>query len=152
MLDQGARTTEAASNDTHSTPYMSETGDPRPLKVSGSAYKLTRQRALHHGTCLLSSPNLNVIPDYLHSPAKPFISARGVESVSSPVGNILLNNDRFISTVQEQFARLYGVGNKPQAVDEAWLEHDAIRKGYDEMRVSTMSIVTRLLLTTLLVP
>ncbi|KAI7544015.1 hypothetical protein KC331_g7055 [Hortaea werneckii] len=134
VLDQGARTIKAASDDTHSTPYMSGTGDPRPLKVSGSAYKLTRQRALHHGTCLLSSPNLNVIPDYLHSPAKPFISARGVESVSSPVGNILLKNDRFISTVQEQFAQLYGVSNKPQAVDEAWLEHDAIRKGYDEMR------------------
>lgn len=151
VLDQGARTIKAASDDTHSTPYMSGTGDPRPLKVSGSAYKLTRQRALHHGTCLLSSPNLNVIPDYLHSPAKPFISARGVESVSSPVGNILLKNDRFISTVQEQFAQLYGVSNKPQAVDEAWLEHDAIRKGYDEMRVSITSIITWLLLTRLLV-
>ncbi|KAI7629948.1 hypothetical protein KC343_g4933 [Hortaea werneckii] len=134
VLDQGARAVETGSDDTHSTPYMSDSGNPRPLKVSGSAYKLTRQRALHHGTCLLSSPNLNVIPDYLHSPAKPFISARGVESVSSPVGNILLTNDHFISTVQEQFARLYGVSNKPQAVDEAWLEHGAIRKGYDEMR------------------
>ncbi|KAI6886769.1 hypothetical protein KC363_g7081 [Hortaea werneckii] len=134
VLDQGARAIEARSADTHSTPYMSDSGNPRPLKVSGSAYKLTRQRALHHGTCLLSSPNLNVIPDYLHSPAKPFISARGVESVSSPVGNILLESDRFISTVQEQFAQLYGVSNKPEAVDEAWLEHNAIRKGYDEMR------------------
>ncbi|KAI6805462.1 hypothetical protein KC332_g13898 [Hortaea werneckii] len=134
VLDQGARAIEAGCDDTHSTPYMSDSGNPRPLKVSGSAYKLTRQRALHHGTCLLSSPNLNVIPDYLHSPAKPFISARGVESVSSPVGNILLENDRFISTVQEQFAQLYGVSNKPEAVDEAWLEHNAIRKGYDEMR------------------
>ncbi|KAI6818444.1 hypothetical protein KC340_g14140 [Hortaea werneckii] len=134
VLDQGARAIEARSADTHSTPYLSDVGNPRPLKVSGSAYKLTRQRALHHGTCLLSSPNLNVIPDYLHSPAKPFISARGVESVSSPVGNILLENDRFISNVQEQFAQLYGVSNKPEAVDEAWLEHNAIRKGYDEMR------------------
>lgn len=151
VLDQGARTIEAASDDTHSTPYMSDSGGPRPLKVSGSAYKLTRQRALHHGTCLLSSPNLNIIPDYLHSPAKPFISARGVESVSSPVGNILLQNDRFISTVQEHFAQLYGVSNKSQAVDEAWLEHDAIRRGYDEMRVSTITIITRLLLTVFLV-
>ncbi|RYC59411.1 hypothetical protein CHU98_g6799, partial [Xylaria longipes] len=28
------------------------------FKISGSAYKLTRTRSLHHGTCLLSSPHL----------------------------------------------------------------------------------------------
>ena len=70
----------------------------------------TNSRAIGHsimGRCLLSSPNLNIIPDYLHSPAKPFIEARGVESVSSPVGNILLSNEDFSHAVQEQFANLY---------------------------------------------
>ena len=136
VLDQGQQGKAVNPEDTHSTPYMTtEGGGLRPLKVSGSAYKLTRQRALHHGTCLLSSPNLNIIPDYLHSPAKPYISARGVESVSSPVGNILLGNDKFIATVQEQFAKLYGTEKTAQEVGDDWLQYEAVRKGYDELKV-----------------
>jgi lipoate---protein ligase len=58
------------------------------VKVSGSAYKLTRRRALHHGTLLFSSPNLKSIGSYLRSPARGFIDAKGVESVRSPIGNL----------------------------------------------------------------
>lgn len=77
---------------------------PPPLKVSGSAYKLTRQRALHHGTCLLTSPNLDQISQLLHSPARPFIKARGVDSVRSPIGNI--SNDLTAATsVRQTFER-----------------------------------------------
>ena len=137
VLDQGERVGESDPSDTHATPYTILTdGGSRSLKVSGSAYKLTRNRALHHGTCLLSSPNLQIIPHYLHSPAKPYIQARGVESVSSPVGNILLSNDEFSSAVREQFTKLYGktknsdtneVGSQLRDVDE-------IKKGYDELK------------------
>lgn len=108
VLDQGERKADTNPDDMHSTPYTdTEATGSRPLKVSGSAYKLTRNRALHHGTCLLSSPNLNVIPHYLHSPAKPYITARGVESVSSPVSNVLLRNEDFIAAVQRHFAMQY---------------------------------------------
>lgn len=137
VLDQGSEPTNTNTDpeDTHATPFQSPAGSgPKPLKVSGSAYKLTRQRALHHGTCLLSSPNLNVIPHYLHSPGKPFITARGVESVSSPVGNILLSNDEFMEAVREHFGRLYGGGGRVEEVDEAWLEIEGVRKGYEELR------------------
>ncbi|KAF4430185.1 putative lipoate-protein ligase A [Colletotrichum fructicola] len=66
-------------------PLSSCTGKPlanaeNTYKISGSAYKLTRLRSLHHGTCLLSSPNLPRIGSFLRSPAEPFIKARGVES------------------------------------------------------------------------
>lgn len=138
VLDQGARGADTDPADTHSTPYEATDFDtPQPLKVSGSAYKLTRHRALHHGTCLLSSPNLNVIPDYLHSPAKPFITARGVESVSSPVGNILLSNEDFISAVQAIFTKQYAQQKLPTVeVGDDWLENESVRKGYDELQVS----------------
>ncbi|CAN9277867.1 unnamed protein product [Alternaria alternata] len=88
VLDQGHEKHTADPQDTHRTPYATDQGGPRPLKVSGSAYKLTRQRALHHATTLLSSPNLHIISDYLRSPAKNFIQAQGVESVSSAASNI----------------------------------------------------------------
>lgn len=135
VLDQGKRGTPTNPEDAHRTSYEAADFDtPRPLKVSGSAYKLTRMRALHHGTCLLNSPNLNVIPDYLHSPAKPYITARGVESVSSPVGNILLSNEDFISAVQEHFSRQYNSTQDAVEVDDGWLDDSAVRKGYDELK------------------
>lgn len=76
----------------------------KEFKVSGSAFKLTRGRALHHGTILHSSPNINrqvfvagdeggqvaasVFSALLSSPAKPFLEAKGVGSVRSPVHNL----------------------------------------------------------------
>jgi lipoate-protein ligase A len=139
VLDQGQKQTTTGSSidpsDTHATPYQSPSS-PRPLKVSGSAYKLTRARALHHGTCLLSSPNLNVIPHYLHSPAKGFLTAKGVESVSSPVGNILLANEAFEASVREHFAEMYG---EPEGgvveFGEDWVGVEGVRKGMEELKV-----------------
>ena len=92
VLDQGtlhASDGQTITSDMHKTAYEDETDNQPPLKVSGSAYKLTRQRSLHHGTCLLASPNIECLSQYLRSPGRAFIKARGVESVRSPVGNIL---------------------------------------------------------------
>ena len=53
VLDQGDLVAEdhrADVEDMHQTAYFSETVPPR--KVSGSAFKLTKHRSLHHGTCL----------------------------------------------------------------------------------------------------
>ncbi|KIX05051.1 uncharacterized protein Z518_05923 [Rhinocladiella mackenziei CBS 650.93] len=58
------------------------------LKISGSAYKLTRGRALHHGTLLYASPYIKRISELLRSPGRDFIQAKGVESVRSKVGNL----------------------------------------------------------------
>lgn len=138
VLDQGKRGVDTDPEDTHSTPYEATDFDtPRPLKVSGSAYKLTRGRALHHGTCLLSSPNLNIIPNYLHSPAKPYITARGVESVSSPVGNLMLSNHDFTSAVQSHFEKEWHAGKSypVSVVGDECLDVQWIRSGYDELKV-----------------
>ena len=137
VLDQGSKDANPAwdGKDTHSTPFW--TDELRPLKVSGSAYKMARNRALHHGTALLSSPNLNVIPHYLHSPAKPHISAKGVESVSSPVSNIGLENQAFMNAVKEHFAAMYRIPEGVREVQvgvEAVDEIDDIRKGLEEMK------------------
>ncbi|EZF30901.1 hypothetical protein H101_05469 [Trichophyton interdigitale H6] len=90
----------------------------RAVKISGSAYKLSRFRALHHGTCLIDSPNLRQIGLFLRSPARPYIKARGVESVRSPVGNISSALDesvrpflmqQLIGEIMEEFAQLYNL-------------------------------------------
>jgi lipoate-protein ligase A len=137
VLDQGHEKHTADPQDTHRTPYTTDQGGPRPLKVSGSAYKLTRQRALHHATTLLSSPNLHIISDYLRSPAKNFIQAQGVESVSSPVSNIGLEVEPFKRRLQDEFASMYAELGNPSIVETVGEEHlniPDIRKGYDELQ------------------
>jgi lipoate---protein ligase len=109
--------------------------DHKPLKVSGSAYKLTRLRSLHHGTCLLSSPNIHKISQYLRSPARPFIKARGVDSVSSPITNVNVSNEAFEKGVVEEFGRMYSAVEPIFLTDEV-SEIPEVFKGLTEMRVS----------------
>lgn len=140
VLDQGTERLNVDPQDTHRTPYtVGNDALNRPLKVSGSAYKLTRQRALHHATTLLSSPNLPVIPQYLRSPAKKLIQAKGVESVSSPVANIGLEVEVFQHHLQNEFAAMYANLGHPSIVEVVGREHlniADIQKGYEELQVS----------------
>jgi lipoate-protein ligase A len=117
-------------------------GALKPFKVSGSAYKLTRLRSLHHGTCLLSSPNLESISKYLRAPAKPLIKARGVDSVSSPITNVGIENLKFQEAVAFEFRSLYGTLGKASVwdrsiffVDEKAKEVPEIAYGLEELMV-----------------
>ncbi|KAK3370815.1 hypothetical protein B0T24DRAFT_300420 [Lasiosphaeria ovina] len=107
------------------------------FKISGSAYKLTRLRALHHGTCLLASPHLGAISALLRSPAAPFVKARGVESVRSPVRNAGADPAAFMAAVAAEFRRMYG--GTGDAGDEVVVGADAldtvpeIREGVAEL-------------------
>ncbi len=113
VLDQGELQEESLGItpiDTHRTLYTSDSKPP--LKVSGSAFKLTRTRSLHHGTCLLASPNLGLISNYLHSPARTYMKAKGVDSVRSPVGNVFhspAQNQRksLEAEILKEFANMY---------------------------------------------
>ncbi|PNY27324.1 lipoate-protein ligase A [Tolypocladium capitatum] len=107
---------------------------PGTFKVSGSAYKLTRLRSLHHGTCLLRSPNLADISGMLRSPAEPFIKARGVDSVRSPVRNADLDNADFEAAVVEQFGRMHGSFDIRHEFDAGALAVEKVRAGYEELR------------------
>ncbi|TVY39470.1 putative lipoate-protein ligase A, partial [Lachnellula occidentalis] len=104
-------------------------------KISGSAYKLTRLRSLHHGTCLIRSPLLQYIGDSLRSPAKPYITAKGVDSVPSPIRNVgSLRTDEFIGAVVEEFQEMYGEKMEPFYVKENEGKNPDIRKGVVELK------------------
>lgn len=103
-------------------------------KISGSAYKLTRLRSLHHGTCLLRSPNLTSISGLLQSPALRYIDARGVDSVRSPVRNIDLDNQEFQDAVMREFEKMYGDVDFCGEFDDTALEVDEVQKGYRELK------------------
>lgn len=118
VLDQGELSPEDKwphPLDMHQTRFGQNGGDKVPLKISGSAYKLTRQRSLHHGTCLLASADLPGISRLLASSARPFIKARGVDSVRSPIDNIhgesaishQALNHNFMKAVIKSFQHMY---------------------------------------------
>ena len=117
VLDQGEVLEETDwpdTNDMHRTIFHPDSKHNSPLKVSGSAYKMIRQRCLHHGTCLLDSPNLPMISRYLRSPSQPFLKARGVESVRSSISNIKFktrskSHSKFKLDVIRAFQKLYNV-------------------------------------------
>ena len=122
ILDQGEplpRHRRPSETDWHASSF-----EPRSfLKVSGSAYKLTRNRSLHHGTCLVNSPNIGDISKYLRSPAGPFIKARGVDSVRSPVGNVYPRGSqdavqRFQVSAVKAFSELHGLD--ADRLDAVW--------------------------------
>ncbi|EFQ35107.1 lipoyltransferase [Colletotrichum graminicola M1.001] len=105
------------------------------FKISGSAYKLTRLRSLHHGTCLLSSPNLPRIGGFLRSPAEPFIKGRGVESVRSRIRNVGVDDTRtFEDAVVREFGKMYGEFDvRAELGDKDAQEEEKIRKGMKEL-------------------
>lgn len=169
VLDRGPlleRQNRPDPNNTHRTSFASS----ESRKVSGSAYKLARGRALHHGTCLLSSPNLLSISEYLRSPAAAFMKARGVESVRSPIANILdqpevksgPDTSAFQHQIVEAFVQMHGLnvhelspsvrsrsdsgtleGNKQIAsgiLDERLAELDEIHREVKEIQVYLTSM------------
>lgn len=137
--DQPANVVRAKSDDPESPPVEMT---PKALKISGSAYKLTGQRAMHHGTCLIDSPNLTRLGSFLRSPARPYLRARGVESVRSPVGNVssviptvqgsyLIQ--QVVSQIMEEFAKLYGMDSKAvQLAQRAHLNSDDLQLYTDD--------------------
>ncbi|TKX23007.1 transmembrane amino acid transporter-like protein [Elsinoe australis] len=156
VLDQGGEDGDVKwgpEEDSHSTPWM---GQGTTVKVSGSAYKLTRGRALHHGTALLGSENLGKIKEVLTAPGREFIESKGVESVSSPVANLGVRSADFIEAVQDEFGRMYNPEEQAEVdvqqrnfqeneeeaeeedrvktLGEEWLDDAEMKKGYDELK------------------
>lgn len=109
--------------------------EDKPLKISGSAYKVTRKRALHHGTCLLSSKHLAVIGKYLKSPAAPYISSFGTPSVRSPITNVRVDNNEFEQAVVAEFKKLYGEVKVIEVTDYDVDRVELIRKYHEEQKV-----------------
>ncbi|KXH28297.1 lipoyltransferase [Colletotrichum salicis] len=106
------------------------------FKISGSAYKLTRLRSLHHGTCLLSSPNLPRIGSFLRSPAEPFIKARGVESVRSRICNVgITDTSTFEDAVIGEFGKMYGDFTvRAELGEKDALGEEKVKKGIRELQ------------------
>lgn len=80
-------------------------------KVSGSAFRESKDRAFHHGTLLLNA-NLTELSNYLNPSAKK-LKAKGVKSVRSRVLNLsdinpLITHEGMCEAITQEFINHYG--------------------------------------------
>ena len=126
VLDQGMLLPRAVreelakeTQEFHSTFY--QTNIP-PLKLSGSAFKLVKGRALHHGTCILrieekKANSKSKFEGVFDSPGHGFIDASGVQSVRSSVGALFgddiekssMDDDNVAKGIMTEFCKLYSM-------------------------------------------
>lgn len=81
-------------------------------KVSGNAFKHTRERSFHHGTLLISA-DLDRLTAYL-TPRSADLQSKGIRSVRSTVANLTefspgLTHERAWSVLAEAFSGFHGV-------------------------------------------
>ncbi|KAK8094080.1 lipoate-protein ligase A [Apiospora hydei] len=123
----------ARVNERHDIVLADEQDASTTFKVSGSAYKLTRLRSLHHGTCLLSTPNLDRVGRFLRSPAAPYMKARGVDSVRSRIRNVGVANAAFEEAVVAEFGAMYGNVDVETIATRDIKEIPDVMRGYEEL-------------------
>ena len=80
-------------------------------KISGSAYKETKDRGFHHGTVLINA-NLSRLANYLNPDPKK-LQAKGITSVRSRVANLVelkpdITHEKLCETITESFFEYYG--------------------------------------------
>jgi len=120
----------AGVNENHDV-ILRDEADGSSKKVSGSAYKIIRHTAYHHGTLLLNS-DLQNLGKVLKSPLHPYISTLGVESKRSKVTNTGVEKDVFEKELQKEFFTTY---NKSRPSKDRMTKNSAkvINVGEDAM-------------------
>lgn len=87
-------------------------------KISGSAYKQTRERCFHHATLLVTA-DVDKLQLYLRSPVTA-VHARGTQSVRSRVTRLIdhqeVTTPAVIQAVGEEFFHLWGVSGNVEKV------------------------------------
>lgn len=82
-----------------------------PRKISGSAFKETKDRSFHHGTLLINA-DLTKLGNYLNPDRKKLVS-KGISSVRSRVANLSqynpeLTHESLTKKIVETFCQVYG--------------------------------------------
>lgn len=102
-----------------------------PRKISGSAYRETRDRAFHHGTFLLST-DLSRLANYLNPHPKK-LQSKGRASVRARVMNLNeirpdIHHDELVKALIESFCEFHGESVEPELLDQAFLEAQPLLK------------------------
>lgn len=99
--------------------------DEQIFKVSGSAFRESKDRCFHHGTMLMNV-DLSKLGDYL-TPDNTKLAAKGIKSVKSRVANLQtlrpdLDHDSFLQALTVQFFAHYHATCEIEFLDESYLQ------------------------------
>lgn len=113
LLKAGINATASGRND------LVVPQDDGERKVSGSAYKETKDRGFHHGTLLINA-NLSRLANYLNPDPKK-LQAKGITSVRSRVANLIelqpnITHEKLCETITESFFEYYGERVKAEII------------------------------------
>ncbi|MDX5627408.1 MULTISPECIES: lipoate--protein ligase A [unclassified Brenneria] len=91
-------------------------------KISGSAYRETKDRGFHHGTLLLNA-DLSRLADYLNPDVKK-LQAKGITSVRSRVANLVellpaIGHQQICQSATQAFFEYYGERCEPEIISPA---------------------------------
>ncbi len=109
-----------------------------PKKISGSAFKETKDRAFHHGTLLIKA-NLSKLADYLR-PDEKKLTSKGITSVRSRVANLTefapeLDHTTLTQQIIEEFFELHQQRVEVETLNpESLAEIPALKKYYEFLK------------------
>ncbi|MFX3675749.1 MAG: lipoate--protein ligase [bacterium] len=100
-------------------------GSDGARKISGSAFKETKDRSFHHGTLLINA-NLGKLANYLQPDEKKLVS-KGIKSVRARVANLTdfnpkITHEALCHQIVQEFFKEYGQECEIEHLDDAWLK------------------------------
>jgi lipoate-protein ligase A len=106
-----------------------------PKKISGSAFKETKDRSFHHGTLLINA-DLTKLGNYLN-PNKKKLESKGIKSVRSRVSNLAnfnkdISHEKLTKTIIEKFFSHYGDKCEVEILDNNALKSEKKLNDYYE--------------------
>jgi lipoate-protein ligase A len=109
-----------------------------PKKISGSAFKETKDRSFHHGTLLIDA-NLSKLSDYLN-PSMKKLSSKGIKSVRSRVANLTqynseISHEGLSKAIMNEFFTHYGSRCEVEILDNSKLATiEKLNTYYDKLK------------------
>lgn len=108
--------------------------DEGPKKISGSAFKETKDRCFHHGTLLINT-DLTRLGEYLNPHPKK-LQSKGIQSVKSRVMNLNelnvdINHETISKAIISEFAKSYGENPEVEIlINEDLVKIDKLNEHY----------------------
>jgi len=109
-----------------------------PKKISGSAFKETKDRSFHHGTLLINA-NLSKLSNYLNPNFKK-LESKGIKSVRSRVANLTqynseISHEVLSKAIVKEFFNHYGSDCIVETLDNTALSsQEKLNTYYDKLR------------------